>query len=414
MRYEVLIGLRYLRAKRRQTLVSLVTAISIGGVALGVAALIVVIAVMSGFESDLRTKILGANAHIFVMSRLGGNIPELEQTLQKVSAVEGVTAAAPVSYSKAMIRGQGQPDGCVVKGITSQSALEVTDLGRNLIAGSIEGLHQTARGAVDQAQSGIIIGDVLAETLGVALGDSVRLMTPTETLTPVGVVSNWVAFKIVGVFHSGMYDYDSTWVFVSLDAAQRLNREPGRARAIELKVVDMFEADKVAERLRDKLGERFWVRDWMQMNRNFFSALKLEKIVMFIILLLIVLVAAFNIVSSLTMMVMEKGKDIGILKAMGSTSGSIMGIFLVEGLVIGLAGTVSGATLGVALSVIADKTKLIRLAGDVYYISYVPFHVDLWVVLLICFTSMAISFLATLYPSFRASNLNPVEAIRYE
>lgn len=414
MSYELFIGLRYLKAKRKQTFVSLITLISIAGVMVGVTALIVVIAVMNGFKEDLRDKILGVTSHV-VISRFDGNIPKYQEVKAKVEEVSGVNAATPFIYTQVMISSRKAISGAVLRGIEPQTASKVINLQKNLRAGSLKELEAENKPEGMRATPGIILGNELARNIGASRGEPVTVISPLGRLTPLGRVPRSQTFRVAGIFDSGMYEYDSTIAYVSLWAAQRFLGIGDRVTGIEVRVDDIYEADRVARAIGKALdGYPYWSRDWMRMNKNLFSALKLEKIVMFIILTLIIVVAAFNIVGTLTMVVIEKTRDIAILKSMGATRRSIMKIFLIEGAVIGLVGTLLGLLGGYTLCTLLATYKFIELPSDVYYISTLPVQMNPLDVALIALAAIVITLAASVYPAWQASRFDPAEAIRYE
>ncbi|MFP3870663.1 MAG: lipoprotein-releasing ABC transporter permease subunit [Syntrophobacteria bacterium] len=414
MSYELFIGLRYLKAKRKQTFISLITLISIAGIMVGVTALIVVLAVMNGFKEDLREKILGVTSHV-VISRFDGSIAQYRQVCSQVEKMEGVTAATPFIYTQVMLKTPQALSGAAVRGIEPESAVKVISLAKNLRAGSLEKLEPEAGPSDGGAVPGIILGKELAKNLGAARNETVTVISPLGRLTPLGEVPRSQSFQVAGIFESGMYEYDSTLAYVSLRSAQRFLGMGDRVTGIEVRVDDIYEADQVARGVARTLGGYPYLsRDWMEMNRNLFSALKLEKIVMFIILTLIILVASFNIISTLIMMVMEKTRDIAILKSMGATRRSIMKIFMIQGGVIGLVGMLLGLLGGYTLCRLLATYKFIELPRDVYYISTLPVKMDPVDVTLIAVAAVAISLAATVYPAWQGSRLDPAEAIRYE
>jgi lipoprotein-releasing system permease protein len=409
MSFEFFIGLRYLRARRKQAFISVITFISMAGVMLGVMAMMVVLAVMTGFGTDIKSKILGANAHIRVMSRIG-KLDQHEEVMKKIEAVEGVRVTAPFVYSQVMLRRGSQISGAILRGIDPSRAGRVVDLEKSMKDTSLSALGGR------EVPPGIILGKELSRLLTAYPGDEVYVVSPFGgSLTPIGGrIPYMKRFKVVGLFDSGMYDYDTSFAYVSIESAQQLLRLGQSVHGIEVKVDDIYSVDKISRSIIERLGTAYWTQDWMQMNKNFFSALKLEKTVMFIILVLIILVAAFNIISTLIMMVMEKTKDIAILKSMGASSKSVMKIFMLDGLVIGVVGTILGIMGGSVLCFLLKRYEFVKLPSDVYYISTLPVRVQVVDVALIALSAIAISFLATLYPSYQASRLDPAAAIRYE
>jgi lipoprotein-releasing system permease protein len=418
MRYEWFIGLRYLKAKRKQTFISIITIISIVGVMVGVMTLIVVLAVMSGFEKTLKEKILGTQAHLVLLKANQEGMDHYEEAAKKVQEVKGVVSAAPFIFNQVMLSSESNVSGVVIKGIDPDRVGNVTELAHNMKAGRLQDLKEGG----ESDSSGIILGVELAKHLGVSLNEAIQVISPLGTMTPMGMMPKMKRFRVVGIFYSGMYEYDNTMAYVSLESAQKFFGMGARVTGIEIKTNDIYKVKEIGKEIRQKMGFPFWTKDWMEMNRNLFSALKLEKIAMFIILVLIVLVAAFNIISTLIMVVMEKHKDIAILKSMGAPSKGILKIFVIEGGVIGVVGTVFGTILGLAAALNLEKiTGFVEnlfgfkiLASDVYYIDKLPSQVNPLDIALIVMTAILISLLATLYPSWRASRLDPAEALRYE
>ena len=411
MGYELFIGCRYLRAKQKQTFISLITVLSIAGVAVGVMALIVVIAVMAGFEADLKSRILGGQSQV-ILKRHGGAFTEYRKVLQEVEQTEGVEAATPFILFQIMLRAKNKTSGAVLRGIDPKSAGRVmTTLQQvNLPDPAAAGSTRDASAAIP----GIVLGRELARNLGVVEGDVIYLISPRGMLSPIGHVPAMKQFKVTGYFESGMYDYDQTFAFINIRDAQKLMRMGNSVTGLDIRVTNIYEARNVAQKITSKLKFPYWAMDWMQMNRNLFKALKLERRVMFIILTLIVLVAAFNIASSLIMMVMGKTRDIAILKAMGATERSIRKIFVFNGMVIGTFGTLLGLGLGLLLCFLLKRIDIHELAGDIYYFTTsLPVKLEFINVISIIVAALLICFLATLYPARQASKLNPVEAIRY-
>jgi lipoprotein-releasing system permease protein len=416
MKYEWFIGLRYLKAKRKQTFISIITLISIIGFALGVWALIVVLAVMSGFEKTLKEKILGTQAHLVVLRANQEGMDQYEEVVKEVEQVKGIVSATPFILSQVMLSSESNVFGVVLNGIDPDRVWKVIELARNMKAGRLQDLK------AEGESPGIILGVELAKRLGVSINDPIQVISPLGTMTPMGMMPKMKRFRVVGIFYSGMYEFDNTLAYISITSAQKFLNMDSRVTGIEIKTDDIYKVKKIGKEIRQKLGLPFWTRDWMEMNRNLFSALKLEKVAMFIILVLIVLVAAFNIISTLIMVVMEKNKDIAILKSMGAPSKGILRIFIIEGGVIGVVGTFFGTVIGLVTALNLEKVSgfvenlfgFKILPSDVYYIDKLPSQVNPTDVVMIVITAILISLLATLYPSWRASRLDPAEGLRYE
>ena len=415
MQYEILIGLRYLKSKRREAVISLITLISSGGVALGVMALIVVLSVMSGFEKDLRDKILGTNAHVVLLRFGEGGITDVDKLLPRITPLPHVAAAAPFTLHQVMLTSRHGVMGVVLRGIDPEREGQVTDLARNMKKGSLDALSRDGEG--------IILGKSLAASLGISIGDPVNVVSPVGGgVTPLGMAPRVKQFTVVGVFEAGMYEYDAGLAYIPIPAAQTFFRMGKSVTGVEIKLDDIYQAPQVAGQMQEELRFPFYTRTWMEMNKNLFSALKLEKTVMFIILVMIVLVAAFGVVSTLTMLVMEKTREIAILKSMGATAAGIMRIFILDGVVIGAVGTLVGLLGGLVVTKNLDRIVsfvervfgIDAFPGDVYFLDKLPHQINAPDVVVVVIVSLSISFLATLYPSWQASRLNPVDALRYE
>ena len=410
MSFEYFIGGRYLKAKQKETFVSLITMLSVAGVAVGVMALIVVIAVMAGFESDLKHRILRVESHIVLM-RHGNSFSNYHKILDQVVNTDGVEAATPFIYTQIMLRSSSRVSGAVLRGIDPESAGGVIKVLEKSALLNIEKIHQ--RDDTTGSVPGIILGKELARNLGVSMGDAVYLISSRGMISPMGYLPAMKRFQVAGLFESGMYAFDGSLAYIHLSDAQKILHMEDSITGIEVRVNDIYNARRIADKIVAAMGFPYWAKDWMQRNYNLFFALKLEKTVMFIILALIVLVAAFNIASTLIMMVMGKTRDIAILKAMGAMDGSIRKIFIFKGMIIGSVGTTLGVCLGFIMCKLLEKYKFIDLPGDVYYISTLPVRLEALDVFIIAASAMAICFVATLYPARQASKLNPVEAIRY-
>ena len=400
--FEWMVAMRHLRSRRKNTFVSLITVISILGVMVGVAALITVISVMTGFSSYMQDRILGTTSHILITGV--GGIEDAQDVVSKVLDIDGVLAAAPYVMGQSLLKVEGDVTGVVVRGIDPVQEAGVTDLASNMTRGSLEDLDD----------KGIVIGVELARQRGLRVGDQLTLVSPSEISSPFGMVPLMERFAVKGVFDTGMYEYDTGLVLVTTRAAQAFFDLGETVTGVAVKTNDVYMTHEIADRIQGELGLSFWVRDWREMNQNLFSALKLEKITMFIILILIIVVAAFNIVGTLILVVMEKGREIAILKAMGATRKNIGRIFMLEGLIIGLGGTVLGLMLGLGLCYILANYQFVELPASVYYVTTLPVKVQLMDVVTICLAAVAVSFTATVYPARRASLLNPVEILRYE
>lgn len=408
MFFESFLGIRYLKAKRKQAFISVITLISVVGVMVGVMALIVVLSVMNGFRADLMSKILGVNSHLLVLS-YSGSFKDYEKVAAEVEGIGGVASTTPFIYSQVMVKGMGSVSGAILRGLNTKSAGKVISIEPMLKKGTLSSLDSNHEGF-----PAVIVGSELSKQMGVQPGDLLTLVSPHGKLTPLGRIPHSRSYKVTALFDSGMYEYDSSMVFISLTEAQDFLGMEDKVTGIEVKVTDYDKADIIGASIEKELGYPYWTKDWKQMNRSLLSALRLEKITMFIILTMIVLVGALNIISTLVMVVMEKTRDVAILRAMGSTARSIMAVFMFQGLLVGIVGTIAGLLAGLGLCQIIAKYKLQVLPSDIYYISTLPVRVETMDVLLVALAAVCISFLATIYPSWHASRLNPVEALRYE
>jgi lipoprotein-releasing system permease protein len=403
--FELHVALRYLLARRKQAFISVISAISTLGVTVGVMALVIALALMTGLQQELRDRIVGSNPHIYVWNTRG--IEDYHAEAETLLKIPHVIGAAPEILGQGLISAAGETQPMQVKGIDPALEPQVTNLKGAVTSGSLEALV-TPEGEPD----GILLGKDLAAKLGVATGDDVSL-TMGVTLTPAGLLPRTRRLKVVGLFSLGLYEFDSSFGFLSLDVAKRLLAKD-KVDLIQLRVDDIWAAPRIAEAIPETLGSQYVTQDWAAMNKSLFSALGLEKMAISLTIGLIVMVAALNIVASLILLVMEKHRDIGILKTMGASARSVTTIFMMQGLIIGIVGTTVGASAGYALSALMTRYKLIRVPADVYQMSYVPFRVLPGDMLLVVFGAVLICFFATIYPSRQAAKLDPVQALRYE
>jgi lipoprotein-releasing system permease protein len=406
---ELFLGFRYLRARGDRTNLSLFVWIGIGGVFLGVSALIVVLAVMTGFQDGIKEKIIATNPHILVLEGRGWGVRDFRALAERLRGVPGVKTAAPFVLQQALFSATGGgATGGLVRGVDLSDATVRAELARQITMGGLEELARLG------APPGIVLGRELARTLGVIPGEAVTVISPRGALTAVGMVPKMPRFVVVGIFDAGMYEYDASLAYAWLPVAQEFAGLDDRVTGIEVKLHDPFAAKAVGKAIAARLGFPFWIRDWMEMNRNLFAALQLEKLALFIIVTIIVLVAAFAIIGHLVLLVAEKRKEIGILKAMGAPARSVAAIFLSVGMLIGVVGTAAGSCFGWALIWVQNTFKVIRLAGDVYQIDYLPMKLTGLDFTLVVSATLVISFLATLSPARRAAALEPAEVLRYE
>lgn len=410
MSFEFFVARRYLFSRRKQAFIYVISLMSIIGVALGVAALVVVLGVYNGLTTDMRDKILGANAHGIVMSYIPSGFGEHPELVDTIVSCPGVTGATPFIYTEVMLSSGNGVKGLILRGIDPETAPSVLSMLRDIRRGGVDGLKK------DPSETpGIILGSELAKRFGLGLGSRVNLLTPSGKKTAAGFQPRIRAFEVGGIFKTGMYEYDSTLAFVTLDSCRDLlNADESYVTGIEITVEDVFKADVVSSELTDRLGPPFYARNWMEMNANLFAALKLEKIGMFILLVIVVLIGSFSIVATLVMLVMEKTKDIAVMMSMGATRKMIRHIFMLQGTIIGLVGTSLGYAIGLTVGYLLKRYRFIKLPENVYTLDHLPIIITVPDVVMIGAAAMALCFLATLYPARQASRLKPADALRYE
>ncbi len=408
MNFELFIGTRFLKAKPKEKYLSLITIISVLGILVGVMALTVVLSVMNGFRTELLSKILGITPHILVF-HFDGMIPEAQSRAKEILGIKGVEAVSPFIYSQVMVNHRGSSSGALLYGIDPDTIGSVLKLGPMLSYGSF---HDLLNKRQDIPQ--VIVGKELAAKMGIVVGDIVSVMAPEGKKTPLGRAPNTVRFVVAGLFESGLYEYDLSLIYVNLKEAQDLLGVEGLLSGLQVRVTDYDKADQIAAHIAQTLGKGYWTKDWKKMNKNFFAALKLEKITMFVILAMIIMVGSLNIVSGLVMLVMEKKRSIAILRAMGASSRSIIRIFLYQGLIQGVLGTLCGTLLGLGLCYLLKRYKFISLPADVYPIGTLPVHVQVSDILFVSSCAIALSLTAAIYPALQASRQNPLDILRYE
>ena len=413
MRFELFIAARYLRARRRQAVVGLITAISVIGVAAGVASLIIALAITNGMRRDLPDRLVGSTAHVLLMRTAGDGMTNWRALMSRLATVPHVVAQSPGLYGQVLISRGARSGGALIKGIIPADERNVGNLLQTITQGSADALNPSSA-PPDTLTPPIVIGNELALTLGASVGDTLLVTSPQGELTPLGLVPRYQRFRITGIFASGFYQYDSSYAFMRLADAQRLFSEPDLISVLSFRIDDLYKAAEVGRALEQAAGPGFQATNWMEQNRELFRALKLEQVVTFIVLALIVVVAALNILIALTMMVMEKTRDIAVMMSFGVRAEQIRRIFLCQGFLISSIGTILGLVVGYAASVAGSHFRFIHLDASVYSIDYLPFAPRLTDALLVAGVSLGVSLLATLYPSSSAAGVLPAEALRYE
>jgi lipoprotein-releasing system permease protein len=410
--FERMVAMRYLRARRQEGFISVIAGFSLLGIALGVATLIIVMSVMNGFRAELLGRILGLNGHIAIYARAAGQIPDYDSMINRIRGLRDVVRAAPLVEGQVLATANGVAGGALVRGMRQADLRELTLVSRSIARGSLD----------DFADDGVVIGQRMATRMGLAVGDLITLINPQGNPTAVGTVPRVKAYRVIGVFNVGMYEYDNTYIYMPFEAAQAFFRVPDGANAIEIVLDSPDRAAQLAFVIASIVGPDLRVVDWQQANSSFFTAVQVERNVMFLILTLIILVAAFNIISSMIMLVKDKGRDIAILRTMGATRSMVMRIFFMSGASIGVIGTLAGLVLGV---VFTENIETIRqwlqaltgtnlFSAEIYFLSHLPARLDWFEVVQVVVMALGLSVLATIYPSWRAARLDPVEALRYE
>jgi lipoprotein-releasing system permease protein len=409
MNFETFIGLRYLLSKKKHHLLSLITLISIAGVVVGVMALTVVLSVVSGFEQDFQKKILGNNAPLILL-KADGPITETEELMTKIESVEGVTATSPFIYAEVLAQSEsGKSAGIIVYGIQPDRVQKVTSLGTDMVDGKVEDLNENG------SYPTLIIGKELADHgLYSFKGSTIDLISPFGEVTPFGYGPKVRRFKVAGIFKSGLYEYDSKSAYIRMDQAQKFFGKEGQVAGIQINVTDIDDARTIGAQIQEKVGSEYYVRHWLELNQDLFNAFKLEKTTFFIVLTMIILVASFNIIGTLTLLVLTKGKEIAILKAMGASNLSIAKIFMTTGTFIGGVGVFFGLVFGYGLCLLLKYKIKFPLNADVYQLDTLPVRMDAMEFVIIGGSALLISFLATLYPALKASKMDPSEGLRYE
>jgi len=406
MSFELFVARRYLTARRKQAFISVITLISVAGIAIGVAALVIAIALITGFQGDVQEKILGATSHVMVSDLGGRGLEGYDEMAGKIRAIPGVESVSPVVYNTVLITGIGESSGALVKGIDFERERTDSAWLQKLEAGNIP--------VTGGSREGLLLGRELALRIGAQVGDVVGIVTASSTLGPTGLLPRRKTFEVAGIFNTGLYEFDNATALIAIGVAQKLFGLEGRASYIQVKLADIFAAPAIGERIKAVLPPVVYITTWMELNKSLFSALKLEKNIMFLTITLIVIVAALNIIATLILMVMEKTRDIGILMAIGATPQMVNRIFFFQGALIGVIGTGLGVALGLGWCGLANAFELIKIPVDIYQISHVPFRMRPFDLAVIVGVTLLITFVSTLFPARRAAKIDPVVALKYE
>jgi len=419
VRFELFVAARYLRAKRRQAVIGVITVISVVGVTAGVASLVIALSINAGFQKDLQDQLLGSQSHINLVRTQNDGIENWRELMTRLEKEPHVTGVAPAMYGQVMASRAARASGALVKGVIPGYENRVSELLKSIKLGSAAPL-EPCKESDEACKNGktvppIVLGKDLAETIGATVGSTIMIISPQGEISPIGIMPKYQQFKVAGIFRSGFYNYDSAWAFIRLSDAQRLFSLPDNViSVIEFKIDDLYKAEQVGNELEKAAGPGFLAKNWMDENRALFKALRLERVVTFLTIGLIVFVAALNILISLIMMVMEKTKDVAVLISMGAKRRQIRGIFMFQGVLIGVIGTVAGLILGYGVAIAGAKYHFVTLSSEVYSIDYLPFAPRVIDGVLIAAVALLISFVATLYPSWSAARVLPAEALRYE
>jgi len=415
MPYELFIALRYLRAKRKQVMISVITIIAIAAVAMGVASLIVVLAMMTGFRQEFQAKILSGTAHLNLSLKDRQPIENYRELVKRLSSLPHIRSASATLYQRVLVQGEKDTEGAVLKGVDMSAPRNASEVFQFTVEGDPQSLAEPETDPDSGAKiDRMILGRELARIVGLKVGGIATVISPQGHLTPVGLAPRYRDFKVAGIFASGLSDYDETWAYISLEAAQRLSGTEDVAEVIQMKVDDVDAVKQIGAEMLAAVGDDYEVQDWQQLNAPIYSALSYEKYLTGIALLIVIGIAALNIITVLIMIVMEKHKDIAILKSMGATNRSVMYLFMAQGVSIGIVGIIIGVALGTGFCYFANGHHWIKLPAGAYALDYLPFHATVFDVVIVVAVTIAISFLSTIFPSLSAARLNPVEALRFE